>query len=249
MTNSKVSKTINANRKKSAKNSATIVNSMFDAQALVHHAIEQSNLRELRDDIIKLEQLELDCPSSSATPNVIIDDIHNALSIADVVENRIQSVEDELETKLMLVSDNQSERVMKNNKARLRTCEEFKKASEKALNLIVENSDEQTLLYLMNAKNYKTAQRILDCAHMLTESGKYSSILDYTKQALKRASHNRNSVDAVCAISGQCYARISNAVKALHFFNQIELSDCTLSDNKRLVLAMSKNTMISVIDK
>lgn len=142
------------------------------------------------------------------------------------------------------VSNDKADKAAKNIAARFRTCETFKNASAESIALIIKHSDDATLEYLLNASNYKTATRILDAAKMLN-SEKHSSIIDYTLSAVKRSSLQKTSVDMICSSANQCYSRVSNAIKALYFFDLIAVENATT--NKRLIVRMSKETMISEV--
>lgn len=160
------------------------------------------------------------------------------------MELSIEDVKLDLLAVELSASEAQKERVSKNIKARLRTCEVFTKASDKALELIVTNSDEQTLQQLMNYKNYKTATRVLDAAKMLSKESSFSSILTYTLNALQRSSLQKTSVEMICSIANQDYSRVANAIKALAFFGLIDVENAEFTN--KLITKMSKNTLVSV---
>jgi hypothetical protein len=144
----------------------------------------------------------------------------------------------------MSCSESKKDSIHKNIKARLRACETFAKASDKSLDLIIANSSESTLQQLMNYRNYKTATRILDCANMLSKEGKFSSILTYALNALQRSTMQQTSIDSICAIANQDYSRIANAIKALAFFDLIQVKNADFQD--KLIVKMSKNTLVSL---
>lgn len=133
---------------------------------------------------------------------------------------------------------------IKNTVNRLKTIETFGKASESALTLIATHALEQSAFNQLTAhSNYKTACRVLDAAHFLTASKSYSTIIDYTLKVLQRAKSVNLSVDQICAQSNQCYARISNALKALHYFGIVSLSNAQTDRN--FITRMSKDSIVS----
>lgn len=209
-------------------------------QALSIRELELLTALEAQDNTINSQALaviERDFIESSATLESAIN------SIEQLVSNRIIQVQLELESKTALCSDSKKDALQKNIINRLKANKAFSNASAKTLQMIVDSSSASTLEYLLNASNYKTASRILDAAKFLNDE-KHSSIIDYTLSALKRSSYQQTSVDNVCAISNQCYARISNAIKALAFFDLIDVKDC--SRDKNLITKMSKNTLVSL---
>ncbi|MGZ8220361.1 MAG: hypothetical protein ACXWT0_01805 [Methylobacter sp.] len=163
-----------------------------------------------------------------------------------LVSFRASEVEVELQSNMIAVSDNKAIAMQKNMKNRLKACKAFVNASESSLDLIVTHSSASMLEYLMNASNYKTATRVLDCAKYMCNE-KHSSIIDYTLSALERSVLQKTSVDQVCNISQQCYARISNAVKALAFFDLIKVENAMFND--RLIVKLSKDSLISLNTK
>ncbi|MGZ8261412.1 MAG: hypothetical protein ACXWTU_00445 [Methylotenera sp.] len=167
----------------------------------------------------------------------------NTNNLKNTVIFKSLEVERDLQSNLISVSDEKQASLTKNYINRLKANKAFINASQSSLETIVKYSDIETLEYLMNPSNYKTASRILDAAKMLN-SEKYSTILDYTLSALKRSPMQKTSVDSVCNIANQCYARVSNAVKALAFFDLIEVSDVTTNGN--IIVKMSKSSMIQL---
>jgi hypothetical protein len=156
---------------------------------------------------------------------------------------RSSEVQIELESNMIAVSESKQALATKNIINRLKANKAFTSASIASLELIVKHSNAQTLDYLLNASNYKTASRILDAAKMLNQE-KHSTILDYTLTALNKSMLQKTSVNELCVKSSQCYARISNAVKALAFFNVITVDNVTLSNN--IISKMSKDTLVSI---
>lgn len=156
----------------------------------------------------------------------------------------VNKAEYALVEKRINVSSEKKDLMQKNITARFKTCETFKNASSESIALIIKHSDDATLEYLLNASNYKTATRILDASKMLCNE-KHSSIIDYTLSAVKRSSLQKTSVDMICSSANQCYSRVSNAIKALYFFNLIAIDNATT--NKRLIVRMSKESLISEV--
>ena len=165
--------------------------------------------------------------------------------LKELLELRALEVALELESKVTFTSESKKLAMEKNYINRMQANKAFLNASLASLQLIVKRSNESTLEYLLNASNYKTASRVLDAAKMMNNE-KHSSILDYTLKAIKRSMMQKTSVDQVCTISNQCYARISNAVKALAFFDLIDVTDCSFDSKTNIINKMSKNTLVSI---
>lgn len=70
-------------------------------------------------------------------------------------------------------------------------------------------------------RNYKTLDRILD-AGLMIDNKKSSTILTYVGRVLKRSKSTNLTTDQICGQSSQCYARVSNALKAFAFWGYVK---------------------------
>jgi hypothetical protein len=169
--------------------------------------------------------------------------------LLNAVSFKANEVEVSLQSNLIAVSDDKAIALQKNMINRLKVNAIFCKTSIEVLTIIVNASSEQALEYLLDAKNYKTAQRILDVAKYLNNDAKYSSIIDYAIASInKLTSKDQNvsaSIERIMIDTTQCYSRISNAVKALAFFKIISV-DTSIDEKTMIINKLSKDTRLMI---
>ena len=168
-------------------------------------------------------------------------DLTNSIIFASI------EASEKMQKTLLATSEEKAVLINKNMINRLKVNATFCKASNDVLLIIANASSELALEYLLDAKNYKTAQRVLDVAKMLNKDSKYSSIVDYTLVSITKLSSKdqniKTSLKAVMQDTTQCYSRISNAIKALAFFNIITV-DTTIDERTMIINALTVDTKI-----
>jgi hypothetical protein len=97
-------------------------------------------------------------------------------------------------------------------------------------------------------RNYKTLDRILDAARMI-DGKSTSSILEYVSRPIKRSKSVDLTVDNVCVQANQCYARVSNAIKALAFFDLIKVHNASYLGQSTFVDKLSKESRVEWLNR
>lgn len=255
---SKSIKAINSAWKKSAKNSAKLLqNTTFELSAIANEIVANNELKAVIDSLdtglneakarnrLDIELQKIDLTSNN---NDVTDDTHNEIILTDVVNHKAELLESELKEKLVNVSDSKKRLAEINIKTRLKYSKFFVNASDKALDLIVEQSSIETLEYLMNSDNVYLSGMILSCAEMLCGNDS-KQILKLALNVLKRDMRKKVSCDDMCIAVQQGWTWMSYALKALYFFDLVSISDVQVKANSRWISRMSKHSLVSLTDK
>lgn len=163
------------------------------------------------------------------------------MSILSNVAFRALDVQIELETNLIAVSEDKQRLAIANKVNRLRQCERYTKASQKALEFIVKNSSDSVLDELMNYKCAYTARNIIQYAVFMTDS-KRVSMITKIEDTVKYLSNNNAVVSTLYARTlNNDSGRDSKILKTMQFFNLIEIKNKTFRD------AISKDDAVLLI--
>jgi hypothetical protein len=92
-------------------------------------------------------------------------------------------------------------------------------------------------------RNYKTLDRILDAARMI-DGKSTSSILGYVITPVKRSKSVDLTVSNIRSQTGQCYARVSNAIKALAFFDLVRVHNASYLGQSTFVDKLSDDSRV-----
>lgn len=163
------------------------------------------------------------------------------MSILSNVAFRANEVQIELETNLIAVSEDKQRLAIANKVNRLRQCERYTKASQKALEFIVKNSSDKVLDELMNYKCAYTARNIIQFSVFMTDN-KRATMINKIEDTLKYLENNN-------AVASTLYARTLNndsgrdskILKTMQFFNLISINNKSFRD------AISKDDAINLV--
>jgi hypothetical protein len=155
---------------------------------------------------------------------------------------------EKMQKTLLGTSEEKAISLQKNVKNRLKVNETFCKCSNDVLSTIASHSSNDALEYLLNAKNYKTAERIRDVAKMLCKDSKYSVSIDQVTMSLKKNTSKEQNIfctmKSLILDSKNCYSRASNTVKALAFFKLVIVENASVDAKTMIIDKMSQDTRI-----